>query len=136
MGVRFTVLPSARLVAYVVEGDATPDDARAFLDAVKAHPEYKRGFDFIGDRRAVDRAPSSGYVYAVADEVNLRHESLAPCRWAVVVEGELAYGRAKTWGVVTARAKVEIRPFRTAEAAAEWLGVPAAYSPLDLIPAG
>jgi hypothetical protein len=123
MPVQFTIDPTARLVVYVVEGNATPHEARRFLDAVIHHPDYEPGFNFLGDRRDVVRAPSSGYVYGVADEVKHRKAQLGPCKWAVIVSNDHAYGMARMWGILTDKSGVEILPFRQAEEATEWLGV-------------
>jgi hypothetical protein len=135
MPVRFAIDRTMRLVVYVVEGDATAAEASDFLDAVLAHPDFERGFNFLGDRRGVDRAPSSAYVRSVADAVKARSESLGPCSWAVVVGSDSGYGMARMWGILTDASAVEIVPFRTPEAASTWLGLPQTCPPLSLIPA-
>jgi hypothetical protein len=133
MGIHFAIDPRQRLVHYVVEGHVGPVDASAFFNAVLAHPDYRCGFDFFGDRRAVDAAPDPSYVYSVAAEVLMRPRFLAPCRWAVVVADDTAEHRARTWAVMAAVSGVEICPFRTAEDAARWLGLPATCVPLNRI---
>jgi hypothetical protein len=135
MGVRFTIDTSARLVAYVVEGDATLDEARAFLDSVQAHPDFERGFNFLGDRRRVDHAPTTAYIRTLADEVMDRQAALGPCLWAVIVGDDAGYGMARMWGMLTESSAVRILPFRTAEEATAWLGVPQTSAPLLLVPA-
>jgi hypothetical protein len=123
MGILFRIDAAARLVEYVIEGDATAEEARAFLDAVLDHPEFCRGFNFLGDRRGVGRAPGTRYVQSVAAQVNERCKALAPCRWAVVVSDELADGMARMWGQLTGFSGVTIQAFPTAEEAADWLGI-------------
>jgi hypothetical protein len=118
MPIHFAIDRQNRLVAYVVEGNATAEEARAFLDAVVAHPHYCYGFDFFGDRREVDSAPEPVYIYAVAAEVNARARLIGPCRWAVVVGDPLAFGMVRMWGLMAQASGVEIRAFRTAEEAA------------------
>jgi hypothetical protein len=129
MGIHFTVDRRERLVYYVVEGTVTAGDARAFLDAAVAHPQYGCGFDFFGDRREAAAAPDPCYVYAVAAEVLARAAVLGPCRWAVVVADEAAARRARVWAALAKASGVEIRPFGTAAEAAAWLGLPATYAP-------
>jgi hypothetical protein len=135
MPVHFTIDPAARLVVYIVQGNATPEEAVEFLDAVISHPRFERGFNFLGDRRDVVRGPNSGYVYGVTALVNVRKKAIAPCRWAVIVSDDYAYGMARMWGIMTEKSKVEILPFRTAEEAVEWLGVDAAHVPLRYVAA-
>ena len=49
MPVHFAIDPFERLVVYVVEGNATYEEAARFLDAVISHPDFERGFNFLGD---------------------------------------------------------------------------------------
>jgi hypothetical protein len=133
MPIHFAIDRQNRLVAYVVEGNATAEEARAFLDAVVAHPRYCYGFDFFGDRRDVAEAPEPVYIYAVAAEVNARARLIGPCRWAVVVGDPLAFGMARMWGSMAQSSGVEIRAFRTAEEAAGWLALTEDYSPHERV---
>jgi hypothetical protein len=129
MGIQFAIDRRVRLVIYLVDGDATQAEARAFFDAVLAHPEYRCGFDFLGDRRGACATPDPGYVFAVSAEVLTRASVLGSCRWAVVVADDAAHDRAQTWAAMVAPSGVLIHPFRTAEEAADWLGLPADYDP-------
>ena len=135
MPVHFAIDPFERLVVYVVEGNATDEEAARFLDAVISHPDFERGFNFLGDRRDVVQGPTAAYVYGVADEVNMRKQELAPCRWAVIVSDDYAYGMARMWGIMTEYSGVYILPFHTAEAATDWLGVDKEHVPLRYVPA-
>jgi hypothetical protein len=129
MGVHFTIDTDARLVAYAVEGYVTADQARAFIAGILTHPDYELGFNFLGDRREVEREPDSAYIQAVSMEVIARKARLGPCRWAVLVSSDVGYGMVRMCGLLTAGTGVYIRPFRTMEEATEWLGLPANYYP-------
>jgi hypothetical protein len=125
--VQFAIDPDARLVAYLVRGSPTPAEARAFLAAVLAHPDFERGFHFLGDRRAA--APSAGYGLSAAAAVNDRRGLLAPCKWAVVTADTVGSGVARMVAMAARRSGVEIRPFGSVGEAAAWLDLPADYSP-------
>jgi hypothetical protein len=133
--ISFTIDPAARLVVYIVEGNATREEAIEFVDTVIAHPHFRRGFNFLGDRRDVVKGPSSGYIYGITEDINARKKELAPCRWAVIVSDDYAYGMARMWGIMTEKTKVEILPFRTAEEATVWLDVDASFVPLRFVSA-
>ena len=122
MAIRFTVHPSARLVTYAVEGTTTRDDAREFLDAVLAHPNFERGFAFLGDRRGPDGEPDMAYVRAVAKEVRARASRLAPCRWAIALSTPAGFGAVRMCNLLTLESGVEMAPFMTPTQATEWLG--------------
>src|SRR4051812_19303951 len=127
MPIHFAIDRRHRLVAYVVEGDITPGEPRAFLNAVVAHPSYRCGFDFYGDRRGAPAEPA--YFYAIAAEVNSRARQLGPCNWAVVVTDAAGFGMARMWGTLTESSGVRVQPFRCAEDALAWMDLPADYSP-------
>jgi len=120
MGITFTIYPLGRLVKYAVEGATTPDDARAFLDAATTHRRFKRGFMFLGDRRWAPE-PDAAYVRTMDLEIRARLALLTPCRWAVVVSTPAALAAVRAWGVLLQGTGVEIVPFMSMEAAAEWV---------------
>jgi hypothetical protein len=135
MPIQFTVDPAARLVVYVVKGYATRTEAHEFFDTLLSHPDFQRGFSFLGDRRESYQGQSSSYILAVADELELRRRALAPCRWAIIVDDERSYALIRMWGLLTDRTGVEILPVWTAEEAADWLCLPEAISPRELFAA-
>ena len=134
MGIRFTIDKSAQLVVYVVEGDATPDEARSFLDAVQAHPDFERDFNFLGDRRGDDRTPGGAYIRSLSHAVSARQEELGPCLWAVIAGDDPSFGMAQMWARSTESSAVKVVPFRTATAAVFILGLSNAAAPLLLVP--
>jgi hypothetical protein len=105
-----------------VDGVATRDQAREFLDAVLAHPHFERGFAFLGDRRNVASGLDAAYIGAVVDEIRHRAHVLAPCRWAVVVATEDGFGAIRMCAMLSDRTGVQIAPFTSADRAAEWAG--------------
>jgi hypothetical protein len=133
MPIHFAIDRRRRLVCYAVEGDATAAEARAFFEAVLSHPDYARGFDFLGDRREVGEAPGTHYVQTVAAEVKARRRELGPCRWAVVVADDAGFGMARMWSILADGSGVDIRPFRCAGEAAAWLGLPEGYSAAEQV---
>ena len=136
MPVHFVIDPLVQIVAYVVEGDATPGEAREFFEAVIRHPDFEPGFDFLGDRRDVERVPGVSYIRAVADEVMAHQGELGRCKWAVIVSDDAAIGMVRMWGLMAELSGVEIEPFRSPQEATLWLGLPVSYAPLALVPAG
>jgi hypothetical protein len=120
MGITFTVYPLGRLVRYTVEGSATPDEARAFLDAVVTHSRFERGFMFLGDRRWAAE-PDAAYIRAMDQEIRGRLSLLVPCRWAVVVSTPAAFAAIRAWGSLLQGSGVEVVPFMSMEAASDWV---------------
>ena len=129
MPIYFTVDRALRQVAYVVEGDATPDEARAFLDAVLAHPEFRPGFDFLGDRRGVDRAPGTRYVRAAAGEMRARATDLRRCRWAAVSREarRMVSTNSKVWPTRAVMVRVNASRPEVLVVGVNWSGWPSSF---------
>lgn len=122
MPVLFQIDPLACLVSYSVAGSATPDEAGEFLHSALTHLHFERGFNFIGDRRAVDANPDATYIQAAADRLRSTAHLIAPCRWAIVVPSEAAFGIVEMWSLLTDGCGVEIAPFTEMDRALEWTG--------------
>ncbi len=109
-------------MAYTVDGNATSDDARAFLDAVLAHRHFERGFDFLGDRYGDEEEPDTGYLRAIALEVRSRVAQFAPCRWGIVEPDPVAFGMVRMWGMLVQETGLQVAPFTDMSEASEWVG--------------
>jgi hypothetical protein len=118
--IHFTVNPAQRLVRYTVEGVATEQEARAFLAAAVARPDFEPGFYFLGEARG-DCVPHSAYTAVIARVCREWAEHLAPCKWAVVAAYQagrvLVQRQAQEWKAEG----VEVAPFRTEAGATDWL---------------
>jgi hypothetical protein len=130
--IQFTVEPELSLVSYTVTGSIRMNDAKEFFDAILTHPDFRRGFNFIGDRRDMVTARADEYARAVAALVEQNRRRLAPCRWAVLVPNPVAFGMARMWSLMASETGVSIQPFYELTEAIEWLGLPPGSRP-DLL---
>src|SRR5205814_3567574 len=112
-GIRFTVYPAARLVAYTAEGPSSHRHARRFLAAVLAHRLFEGGFDFVGDADAYTgaREPDAAYPLTLAHAVRDRADLLAPCRWAVVAPLPAGQAMVRRWAELTGECGVAVAAF-------------------------
>jgi len=123
VGIRFTVYPAARLVAYTAEGPSSHRHARGFLAAALAHRLFEGGFDFVGDADPYTgaREPDAAYPLTLAHAVRDRADVLAPCRWAVVAP-PAGLAMVRRWAELTRDSGVAVAAFAAAEDALAWLG--------------
>jgi hypothetical protein len=121
VSVSFSIDTRTGLVCYAVEGAAALPEAGGFLVELLTHRDFQRGFHLLGDRRGVRVAPTAAEIQAVAARVRSHAESLAPCKWAVVVASEEEFGAVRTWALLVRRAGVEVAPFTSATRARAWL---------------
>ena len=129
MPIQFTLDPSKGLVVYAVSGKVSKSHAKDFLDAVLTHPDFRRGFHFLGDRREMVTARADEYARSVAALVEENRQQLAPCRWAVLVPNPVAYGMARMWSLMAGDTGVTVQPFYELGEAIEWIGLPHDYRP-------
>jgi hypothetical protein len=138
MPIRFSIYPIGQLVTYTVEGAATADEVREFLDAVFADRRFRRGFDFLGDIAGDAAEPDAAYTTAVGGEVLARLARLRPCRWAVIVPSRAGYEMVLARVVPACAGGVEVAPFPNWDEAMGWLGADragvAAVGPLTELP--
>jgi hypothetical protein len=131
VSIRFSIVPAARLVTYTVEGIATDDRVREFLDAVLADPHFRRGFNFVGEGAGPLAGLCAAYSERLSRAVLAQRDRLAPCRWAVVI----GYGSVMGLNSLEARAvlaracDVEVDLFMDRSEAINWLGATLAESP-------
>ena len=121
MPIHFTVCPSIRLVAYSVEGPVTPEDARAFIQAVVGHSDFRPGYGVLGDARGTDSEPDAAFDHTLARAVGALSHLLGPCRWAVVAPSQVGRGMVRMWSSLTRGTEVRAAPFATRVEATEWL---------------
>ncbi|VTR91639.1 unnamed protein product [Gemmata massiliana] len=124
MAINFTVDGPARLVRATVSGptNATLGEFESFLDALVAHPDFRRGFAVLYDRRAVAAPPDDTFIRAATEAIERRAARLSGCRWAVVIGDQPALSVVHMTALLGERAGVEARPFFAPEDARAWLG--------------
>ena len=84
------------------------------------HIAVSSGIHVPGDRRWATE-PDAAYVRTMDQEIRARLALLAPCRWAVVVSTPDAFAAVRAWGILLQGSGVEVVPFMSMEAAAEWV---------------
>lgn len=124
MAINFTVDAPARLARATVSGpeNATLGEFQNFLDALVAHPDFRRGFGVLYDRRAVTTPPDDSFIRAATEAIARRADRLSGCQWAVVIGDQPALGVVRMTALLSERAGVDARPFFAPEEALAWLG--------------
>lgn len=120
MPIHFQVHPTNRLIDYTVDGTPTAEDAREFLESVLKHLDVEPGFRFLGHACGKGE-PDAAFNHVVARAARALSHLIAPCRWAVVVPKEAGRGMVRMWSSLMKGTGVKVMPFKTPEAAAEWL---------------
>lgn len=110
---------------------SAPVNARrweATMDRVLADPTAPRPYRFIGDRRAVQGAPSLNYVEGLVDYVRRHQVQLSGTRWAHLVDPANmgAFGMARVIEAQSEPFGLQVEVFTDYESALAWLAAPLA----------
>lgn len=89
----YEILPEQSLVHITVCEHPTYEEWEKMMREIFADPQFRPGFDFLSDKRGADAAGSTEHVEAVA-HFYIRHEGKMG-RWAIVVQGLLAFGMTR-----------------------------------------
>lgn len=120
MTVLYGLDANRRLVHLVTIGNASFEEWRDALLGVFSNSSFRKGFDFISDRRR-GTTPSRVFVEQVAAFAREHEEEFGRCRWASVVADLGADDVAR---LITLRARlgqVEVRYFFDIAEARHWL---------------
>ena len=119
----YTINPERSLVTITYEEPVTFERWRRTMEAVFAEPSYRPGFDFLGDRRGVRKAPSVSYVESIVEYVTAHGARLEGARWAnVVPSGDRAmFGMGYMVDVMTGRSPITVKTFDDHAQALTWL---------------
>ena len=102
-------------------GSITDADQLEVIDRLLAHPDYQVGFDILLDYRQV-AAPGSTWLARAGAEQMRKHEAqLRGVRMAMIVDGEAKFGMARMFATLSESASINVRVFRDAADATEWL---------------
>jgi hypothetical protein len=122
MAFRYALDPLTRIVHITYPANPTYEEWAAMMEAVFQEPRYAPGWSFLGDRRAVEEAPSKDFVECAVGFVRRHQPQLAGARWASVVSGPAAYGMIRM-GQTLAEDSLMVGVFTDMEEAREWLGL-------------
>ena len=120
MPISFFIQPDQRLVSYVIRGSTTVAEAQACLDEIISHPQFERGFGFVGDRRGIDEDATADYMIAIGRLIKARANRLSPCRWAVMVRSEADFALVRVWAMALQDTGVVMEPFTVFDRANSW----------------
>lgn len=101
----------------------------SFMNGVFEHPDYRKDFDVLLDRRAVPTTAETPCITQAVDFIDKRLRRGAPGRWALVVSdlGNFGLGRMAEQ---LSDYHGAIRAFKKYEAAEEWLNKAGEVTPI------
>ena len=122
MAMTTTIDSTLGLVTFVYRSNPTFEEWRSAMEAVFAHPDYRPGFHFLGDRRAAPAPPSREF-FEQALEFTIAHaDQVRGARWATLVGTPAGYGMARVAQAISEGTRpIEFEIFTDLGAALSWL---------------
>lgn len=124
MSIRYRIVEAEALVVTTFAGRVTDAELLEHDRLIAADPAVPRGHRELVDLRAVTSVDVSPEGLAALVERDARRPEIAETRLAIVAPRDLAFGFGRAYQARSLASRPEVEVFRTAEAAAAWLGVP------------
>ena len=121
MAPSYEIDPEAGLVTFIYRLDPTFEEWRSTMETVFAHPGYRPGFHFLGDRRSVQTPPDRMYIGRIVEWMNIHADKVRGARWATLVSTPASYGMGRMGQVLGEGGPVALGVFLDHAEAMRWL---------------
>ena len=124
----FKVYPKRNLVSINWKGTPSVEDWYDVVERVIAHPDYRRGMNFLTARGGRQATVTPDYVRDVLAVLERRATYISPASFAVVAAAPSDYGMARMMETLSDTATVVVRAFKRPREAMEWLKNPVPFA--------
>jgi hypothetical protein len=121
VAVTYRIAPDERVVYLTTTGEATFAEWRGAVLSALSDPDYRKGFNFLSDRRDQADVPDTGFVKAAAAFLREHSAVIDGCRWATVAGRDALYGMARMFSTFSEGTCIRVAAFRDYEDALRWL---------------
>ena len=126
MAVTYRIAPDEGIVYLKTTGDATFVEWREAVLSALSDPDYRKGFNFLSDRRGQAGVPDTEFARAGAALFREHSAAMGGCRWAAVVGRDALFGMARMFSTFSEGTCIQVAAFGDYEDARRWL---AGYTP-------
>ena len=121
MAVTYRIAPDERIVYLTVTGEATFAEWREAMLSALSDPAYRKGFNFLIDRRDQTNVPDTEFVRAAAALLREYSAVMGGCRWATVAGRDAFFGMARMFSTFSEGTHIRVAAFREYEDGRRWL---------------
>ena len=121
MTLTYSIDPGSRLVTILYAQHPTIEEWRQTMLRIFADPQYRPGFAFLGDRRAVSTPPDRAYIQGTIEFGEAHRTEFQGARWATLVSTSASYGMARMGQALGEQGPTELGAFTDPAAALRWL---------------
>jgi hypothetical protein len=121
MAVTYRIAPDERIVYLTTTGEATFAQWRDVVLSALSDPAYRKGFNFLSDRRDQANVPDTEFAKDAAALLREHSDEMGGCRWAAVAGRDALYGMARMFSTFSEGTCIHVAAFRDYEDARKWL---------------
>jgi hypothetical protein len=121
VAVTYRIAPDERIVYLTAVGESSFAEWRGALLSALSDPAYRKGFNFLSDRRDQADVPDTEFVRAAAALLRGHSAAVGGCRWATVAGRDALYGMARMFSTFSEGTCIQVAAFRDYEDARSWL---------------
>lgn len=121
MAVTYHIDAQERVVHLTVTGESPFHEWEATMRRVLADPAYRRGFNFLTDRRAQEDVPGPEFPRQVLRFLLEHTPEMGRYRWAAVSPREATFQTLRMFSILAEEADIHVEAFRDYEEARRWL---------------
>jgi hypothetical protein len=124
MPITYRIDPVQRVILTEASGVLTDEDVLAHKALLLKDPAFDPTYGELSDIRKIERLEvTSAGVQAMAQHDATNADKRHGHRLALVVSGEVVYGMARMYQIVSQQEDSGVGVFRTIDEASEWLGI-------------
>jgi hypothetical protein len=86
-----------------------------------ADSNYERGFNFLSDRRLIEKPRSTEFIRSQISFLKEYTEQIEGCKWATVVSSTAAFGMGRMAQILSEDIPAEMQVFTDMDEARQWL---------------
>ena len=121
MAVTYNIDPRERIVYLVVSGESSVQEWEDMVLSVLADPAYRKGFNFLTDRRGQSKMPGPDFTLRVLRFLAAHKPEMGRYRWAAVTPWALPFGTQRMFSILAEEADIRVEAIDDFEAARRWL---------------
>jgi hypothetical protein len=121
MAVTYRIAPDERIVYLTTTGESSFAQWRDAVLSALSDPAYRKGFNFLSDRRDQTGVPDADFARAAAALLREHSAAVDGCRWAAVTGRDALYGMARMFSIFAEGTCIQAAAFRDYEDARRWL---------------
>jgi hypothetical protein len=121
VAITYHIEPEERLVYLTVTGESSFPEWEGVMRRVLKDPAYRKGFNFLTDRRGQSKMPGPDFTLKVLRLLVSHTSEMGRYRWAAVTPRPAPFGTLRMFSILAEEAAIHVEAFSDYDEAKRWL---------------